>query len=326
MKINNSAIDFPIKYKKDCGFLGCNYFIKRSKSSKKEKIKYAILGLPFDNAVTNRKGAKYAPEAIRKASLMLCDAFHPYIISQKNRQTSPILPTCQLIDFGDLKISSAIAKMQKQINIKIYELIKKYHLISIGGDHSVTYPILKAYYQKNQKPLALVHFDAHCDTWRTHKNLKLNHGSWLYHAHKQGFIDIKKTIQLGIRSPGESEYLNYVSKNGGIIISAKDLRGFDGKALQPFIKRIQKILKNLPVYLSIDIDVLDPAFAPGTGTPETAGLTTNQLLTFIEELSLNYVGMDCVEVNPQFDYSEITSLAAANIIWTYICKNLQNTH
>ena len=133
-------------------------------------------------------------------------------------------------------------------------------------------------------------------------------------------------VQIGIRSAGERAARDYVQDQGGLIFTARSLRGLDGAGLQPVLQAIRTRLRALgdpPVYLSLDIDCLDPAFAPGTGTPEPGGMSTNQVLTLLEELApLPFVGMDCVEVAPAYDHAELTSYAAAHFVWTYLCGRL----
>jgi agmatinase len=166
----------------------------------------------------------------------------------------------------------------------------------------------------------LVHFDAHCDTWTDHFGEPSGHGTWTYEAMAEGLVSPMHTVQIGLRSSGERAAREYVQDQGGLIFTARQLRGLDGTALQPVIAEIVLRLKGRPCYITLDIDCLDPAFAPGTGTPEPGGLSSSQLLTFMEELSvLDCIGMDCVEVAPAYDHAELTSTAAATLVWTYLC-------
>jgi agmatinase len=180
-------------------------------------------------------------------------------------------------------------------------------------------PLLRAAHAQHGE-LALVHFDAHCDTWEDHFGEPSGHGTWTYEAINEGLVSPQHSVQIGLRSSGERAAREYVQDRGGLIFTARQLRGLDGAALQPFIAEIVHRLQGRPCYLTLDIDCLDPAFAPGTGTPEPGGLTSSQVLTFLEELSvLNLVGMDCVEVAPAYDHAELTSSAAATFVWTYLC-------
>ena len=147
----------------------------------------------------------------------------------------------------------------------------------------------------------------------------------MYEALQEGLIDPRRTVQFGIRSPATREIGNLVADRGGLIFTARQLRGLDGAALLgPVVRAVRERLAAAPVYLSLDIDCLDPAFAPGTGTPEPGGLSTGQVLTLLEELAdLQWVGMDLCEVAPAYDHAELTSNAAANFVWTYLCGRLR---
>jgi agmatinase len=194
----------------------------------------------------------------------------------------------------------------------------KHHCVFIGGDHSITLPLLRAA-KARYGQLALIHFDAHCDTWTDHFGEPSGHGTWTYEAIQEGLVDPARTVQIGIRSSGDRAAREYVQDQGGVIYTARSLRGKDGDGLATAISEIKARIGDGPVYLTLDIDCLDPAFAPGTGTPEPGGMTSAQVLTFLEELApLKWVGMDCVEVAPAYDHAELTSQAAAAFIWTYL--------
>jgi agmatinase len=197
----------------------------------------------------------------------------------------------------------------------------------LGGDHSVTLPLLRAYRAHLGRPLALVHFDAHCDTWTDHFGEPSGHGTWACEAMREGLVVPAATIQVGIRSSGVRAAREFVNDAGGRVFTARELRGLDGPSrLAPVIAEIRERIAaagSPPVYLTLDIDCLDPAFAPGTGTPEAGGLATSQVLTLIEELhDLPWAGMDCVEVAPPYDHAEITSCAAATFVWTYLAGRM----
>jgi agmatinase len=203
-------------------------------------------------------------------------------------------------------------------------LIRKQHMAWLGGDHSITLPLLRSYRQWLGRPLAVIHFDAHCDTWTDHFGEPSGHGTWVYEALQEGLVVNECFMQLGIRSAGQREAREYVRDQGGLIFDARSLRGLESaEQLAPMLQTMRERLAlhgNPPVYLSLDIDALDPAFAPGTGTPEPGGLTTNQVFTVLEELAgLPFVGMDCVEVAPPYDHAELSSYAAARFVWTYLC-------
>ncbi len=273
---------------------------------------FAVVGVPFDGAVTNRPGARFGPQEIRRASLMLCDGIHPWF---------GVSPLSLLGDSLDMRIPNAspLALVREQIQMQAAALMARHHCVFLGGDHSVTLPLLRAARAQHGE-LALVHFDAHCDTWQDHFGEPSGHGTWTYEAIAEGLVSPAHTVQIGLRSSGERAAREYVQDQGGLIFTARQLRGLDGAALEPVLASVLERIGQRPCYLTLDIDCLDPAFAPGTGTPEPGGLSSSQLLTLLEGLApLNMVGMDCVEVAPAYDHAELTSLAAATCVWTYLC-------
>ncbi len=273
---------------------------------------FALFGVPFDGAVTNRPGARFGPAEIRRASLMLCDGIHPHF---------NVSPTGWLGDALDLRLPnvSALTQVRELVEAQTAELMARHHCVVLGGDHSITLPLLRAAHRVHG-PLALVHFDAHCDTWTDHFEEPSGHGTWTREALQEGLVSPDRTVQIGLRSSGERATRDYVRDQGGLIFTARDLRGRDGEGLAPVIAQIRERVGQHPCYLTLDIDCLDPAFAPGTGTPEPGGLSSSQVMTFLEELAvLNLVGMDCVEVSPAYDHAELTSQAAAAFVWTYLC-------
>ena len=273
---------------------------------------FALMGIPFDGAVTNRPGARFGPQEIRRASLMLCDGLHPLF---------GVSPLEHLGDAHDMRLPNAspLAEVRAQIQAQAAALMAKHHCVFLGGDHSVTLPLLRAA-RAQFGELALVHFDAHCDTWTDHFGEPSGHGTWTYEAIREGLVSPMHTVQIGLRSSGERAAREYVQDQGGLIYTARQMRGLDGAGLQPLIAQILERLGDKPCYLTLDIDCMDPAFAPGTGTPEPGGMSSSQVLTFLEALApLNLVGMDCVEVAPAYDHAELTSNAAATLVWTYLC-------
>lgn len=283
---------------------------------KRGKHEFCVCGVPYDGAVTNRPGARFGPTAVRQASLMLCDGIHP---------EWDLAPNEYIGDALDMMLPNAGScnEVRAAIEKEAIELMKDFHCVFLGGDHSVTLALLRALKQAKypDTPIAMIHFDAHCDAWADHFGEPSGHGTWTKEALDEELVSAEHTVQIGIRSSGERSAREFVSDRGGIIYSAKSLRGRDGFTLEPMIAEIKDRLGDMPVYLTLDIDCLDPAFAPGTGTPEPGGLTSSQVLTFLEELSasLNFVGMDCVEVAPAYDQAELTSNAAATFVWTYLC-------
>jgi len=276
---------------------------------------FALVGVPFDGAVTNRPGARFGPGEVRRASLMLCDGLHPYF---------GVTPLGVLGDGADMRLPNAspLAEVRAIITARAQALMERHHCVFVGGDHSITLALLRAAHARHG-PLALLHFDAHCDTWTNHFDEPSGHGTWTYEAIAEELVDPTCCVQVGLRSSGDRAAREYVRDQGGLIFTARDLRGKDGAALQDVVAQIAQRLGNRKCYLTLDIDCLDPAFAPGTGTPEPGGLSSSQLLTLLEELAgLNTIAMDCVEVAPAYDHAELTSQAAAACIWTYLCGQI----
>lgn len=288
-----------------------NTFLKAPANGRSRR--FAVVGVPWDGAVTNRPGARFGPDAIRRASHMLCDGTHPFFDCS---------PLDQLTDLGDLALPNTdLCRMRAALEAAAPAIIATQHCCWLGGDHSITLPLLRAYRQHAGQPLALLHFDAHCDTWADHFGEPSGHGTWTREAIEEGLIDPAATVQIGIRSAADRAARNYVSDRGGLVIPARELRGLASAAqLADVIANIRNHLDgSRPTYLTLDIDCLDPAFAPGTGTPEPGGLSTAQVLAFIETLAdLPWIGMDCVEVSPPYDHAELTSNAAAHCVWTHL--------
>ncbi len=304
------------------GFLGLpitNLSISGSQSEQKSATgTFAVAGITWDGCVTNRPGARFGPNAIRQASHMLCGDEHPLF---------DVTPVDNTLDLGNLLLpNTSLESMRAALMPQASALIGQYEMVWLGGDHSITLPLLRAYYAHYKRPLACIHFDAHCDTWESHFGEPSGHGTWVYEAITEGLVDPKCFIQVGIRSSGERAAREFVTDQGGRIFTARELRGKDGAGLQSVIDEVrERMVKagNPPLYLSFDIDALDPAFAPGTGTPEVGGLSTAQAMTLLEAWhDLNWVGMDLCEVSPPYDYAELTSNAAATLIWTWLCGRI----
>ena len=280
---------------------------------------FGLAGVAWDGCVTNRPGARFGPRAIRQASHMLCDGIHPLF---------DLSPAEHLTDLGDLPLpNTSLSGMRAAMMPLIEPMIGAHHMAWLGGDHSITLPLLRAYRAHYGRPLAVIHFDAHCDTWEDHFGEPSGHGTWVYEAIQEGLVVKECFVQFGIRSAGQREARDYVADQGGLIFGARALRGLESPAqLSEILNQVFERMAthgHPPVYLSLDIDCLDPAFAPGTGTPEPGGMSSNQVFSLLEELApLNFVGMDCVEVAPAYDHAELTSYAAAQFVWTYLCGQL----
>lgn len=271
---------------------------------------FVILGAPVDCATTFRSGARMAPNAIRDASTMLTDGVHPLY---------PVDIQQHVGDAGDMPLPSGNTSAMLQMVESTISRYSNANIVTLGGDHSITTGILRAHAAKH-KQVAVVHFDAHCDTWPNHFDELHGHGTWMFDVIDENVIDASNVISIGIRSPADTTARNFLAVNGGTTISARQATKYDPALMASIIKTK---VGNLPTYLSLDIDCLDPAYAPGTGTPEIGGLSTMWLSEVIDELQhINWIGMDCVEVNPAYDQSQITSLAAATFVWQYLSMNI----
>ncbi len=268
----------------------------------------AVAGIPLDLGVTNRAGTRDGPAAIRRASRMLVDGAHPAT------QVDP--RAIGLIDAGDFPL--ALGDLARSLALIEQQAAGFAHLVALGGEHGITLPLLRALAKRTGGPLALVHFDAHCDTWPESFGQRFSHGQPFFHAIEEGIVDPRRMIQLGIRSPVEPETIAWTLGRGVTMLSAIDVH----EATPAMVAaRVREVVGNAPAYLSFDIDCLDPAFAPGTGTPECGGLATWQAQAILRRIGgLDFRGMDVVEVSPAYDAAEITALAAATVAWEYLCR------
>lgn len=280
-------------------YSGILSFMRVPYSQDLTNIDVAISGIAFDLAVTYRSGARLGPRAIRAASVQLAELLpYPWGFD--------ILDYLRVIDYGDCSLDphnpltikpSIMAHIKSIISNNVFPL-------TFGGDHYVTYPILCAMAEKYGKGLSLIHFDAHCDTWADSSEESLNHGTMFYKAINNGIIDAKKSVQIGIRTWNDDCM-------GTNILDAAWVHD---NGWQQTVDRVKAVVGNNLVYLTFDIDCLDPAFAPGTGTPVAGGLSTHQALSIIRNLAgINLIGADVVEVAPSYDHAEITALAGAHI-------------
>ncbi|GGB12980.1 agmatinase [Agarivorans gilvus] len=257
-----------------------------------------ITGLPFDLATTGRSGARLGPDAVRRASVNLAWEEKRWPWDFK------LLERLKLVDAGDLVFDCG-EQQQFTERLEAYAdslLSAGKTMLSFGGDHFVTLPLLRAH-AKHHGKMALLHFDAHTDTYSA--GSRYDHGTMFYHAPKEGLIDPNHSVQVGIRTDYTREGHPFT------VINADQANNL---SIEQVISQIRQQLSDLPVYLSFDIDCLDPAYAPGTGTPVAGGLSSNRVLQILRGLvGLNIVGMDVVEVSPSYDQSDITALAAATI-------------
>jgi len=272
----------------------------------------AIIGVPFDAGTSYRPGARFGPQAVRQASRQLRTNYHP------NYDVEPF-KVQQVADAGDITCNPFnIDEAIKQIEDGATDLLNKVgSIVTIGGDHTIALPLLRAVNKKCGQPVALVHFDAHLDTWDTYFGAPYTHGTPFRRAREEGLFLDDASMHVGIRGPLYSrDDLKEDEDLGFKIIHCDD---FQTQSINQIVKRIRDRVGDNPLYLSIDIDVLDPAHAPGTGTPEIAGMTSREMLNVLRGLSgMNLVSADVVEVAPAYDHAELTSTAAATIVYELI--------
>ena len=265
----------------------------------------AVAGVPFDSGVTYRPGARFGPAHIRQASRLL----RPY------NPALDVAPfgTQQVVDAGDIAcnpfdIAEAIGQIERAADGLSGD---GQRLVSLGGDHTVALPLLRSAVRRHG-PVALVHFDAHLDTWPTYFGARYTHGSMFRRAAEEGLFAPGHSAHVGIR--GSLYGAGDLDEDAGMGFRVFSCPDIDDAGVAEVIARLREQVGDRPVYLSIDIDVLDPAFAPATGTPETAGLNSRELMRLIRGFDgANLIGADIVEVAPAYDHAEITGVAAANL-------------
>jgi agmatinase len=237
---------------------------------------------------------------------MLTDGAHP--------QSFVDPATLPLADIGDFDL--ALGDLKASLDLIEAQAGNLTHLVALGGEHGITLPLLRALKQRRGAP-ALIHFDAHVDTWPENFGQVYAHGTVFHHAIKEGLVQPNRMVQIGIRSPLARTVHEWTAAQGVTMIMAGEVHELGPVAV---VKRIREIVGKEEVYLSFDVDALDPAFAPGTGTPEIGGLASWQAQAILRRLDgLAFVGMDVVEVAPPYDLAEITALAAATMAWEYLC-------
>ncbi|HUB12213.1 MAG TPA: agmatinase [Acetobacteraceae bacterium] len=267
---------------------------------------FVVAGIPLDIGTTNRPGAREAPAAVRRASRMLTDGDHPSFWNQP--------ASFDLADIGDFRIM--LGDIAGTLRLIEQQAAGVRHLLALGGEHGITLPLLRALAKRLGGPLALVHFDAHVDTWPDNFGQRYAHGSVFYHAIEEGLVDPHRMIQIGIRSPVQRDVWDWTLGHGVTVLTAQDVHASNPAAVAG---KIRAVVGDAPAYLSFDIDALDPAFAPGTGTPEIGGLASWQAQAILRQLrNVAFAGMDVVEVAPAYDVAEITALAAATVVWEYL--------
>ncbi len=291
-------------------FAGLSTFARLPRIDEVSHIDVAVLGVPFDSGVSYRPGARFGPSHIRDSSRLL----RPYNPAQ---DVEPF-KSQQVVDAGDLgcnpfNIDEAISTIQVGARALLSQGAR---LMTIGGDHTIALPLLREMAAVHG-PISVVHFDAHLDTWNTYFGAPITHGTPFRRASEEGLLDLEGCMHVGIRGPlyGPQDLLDD-EHLGFAVITTDDIEQ-DG--VSTAIERMQARILDRPVYVSIDIDVLDPAFAPGTGTPEAGGMTSRELLRMVRAFAgMNLVSADLVEVAPAYDHAQITGIAASHVAYELI--------
>ena len=279
-------------------YAGVTSFMRRKYTQDLDGVDVVVTGVPLDTATTNRPGARFGPRAIRAASTIMAWE-KPY-----GMEFDPF-DKLAVIDYGDCYFDFGRPQtVPDAIEKHAYAIIDRGPgLLALGGDHFIAYPLLKAHVRKHGGPLSLLHFDAHSDTWADEEG-RIDHGTMFHFAAKDGLVDPATSVQIGLRTTNPDT----------MGFNVLDAPWVHENGIAATISEARKAVGDNPVYLTFDIDCLDPSYAPGTGTPVCGGLTTHQAIEIMRGLAgINIVGMDIVEVAPAYDVGEITALAAAHL-------------
>ncbi len=286
-------------------FAGPATFARLPRIDEVDRADIAVVGVPFDSGVSYRPGARFGPAHVRQSSRLL-RPYNPELAMEP-------FGVAQVVDAGDIACNPFdIAEAITQVEAAATALLAgTERLLTLGGDHTIALPLLRAVAKKHG-PVAVLHFDAHLDTWDTYFGAPYTHGTPFRRASEEGLIDLEHSLHVGIRGPlysaddlPDSERLGFAT----IHCAEVELQG-----LAAAVDRMRARLGDAPVYVSVDIDVLDPAHAPGTGTPEAGGLTSRELLVMLRSLAdHDVVSADIVEVAPAYDHAELTGIAAAHV-------------
>lgn len=285
-------------------FAGATSFLRRTYTKDLTGVDLAVTGVPFDQAVSHRAGTRFGPRAIREASsLMPYDPPFGWPVSP--------LEDITMIDYGDLAFDyAAVADFPDRLTAHVRTILAAgAGSLVLGGDHYITYPVLKAHAELSG-PMSVIHFDAHSDLWPDDNPARIDHGTMLYKAVRDGLVDPGRSIQVGIRTTTD----DYLGVN---VITARQAHEAGVAAV---VARIREVVGDRPTYLTFDIDALDPAFAPGTGTPVWGGLASWQAAAMLRDLAgINLKGGDVVEVSPPYDPTGATAIAGAHVAYDIAC-------
>lgn len=291
-------------------FSGISTFMRARPTRDLTDVEVAILGVPYDASVTNRTGCRFGPRKIREVSSMIWGYHTKFGVTP--------MRDLNVIDYGDVDVipTDAVANLA-QIQDAIKAIVGAGVIpVTLGGDHSITFPILREVARKQGQRLSVIHFDSHMDTWEGTHGQRYSHATPFRRAIEEGLINTTEYVQIGIRGPEESP---------ADVQDALDLGAYIIPIERVMDDGVPAVLREVwdrihgPVYVSLDIDVADPAYAPATGTPEVGGLTSYQLLQLVRGLrGMRFVGFDVVEVSPPYDHADITSILAANLAFEFL--------
>ncbi|WP_345472864.1 agmatinase [Glutamicibacter ectropisis] len=292
-------------------YAGAGTYARLPRLDQVENADIKIIGVPFDTGVSYRPGARFGANHVRESSRLI----RPY---NPATDTSPFAQS-QVVDAGDLAVNPFnINEAIETIQDEALELTADgSSLVTIGGDHTIALPLLRAASQRAGAPVAMLHFDAHLDTWDTYFGAEYTHGTPFRRAVEEGILDTEAICHVGTRGPlyGKKD-LEDDKRFGFGIVTSSDVY-YQG--VREIVDKLRDRIGNRPLYISVDIDVLDPAHAPGTGTPEAGGITSRELLEILRGLrGLNIVGADIVEVSPAYDHAELTGVAASHVTYDLI--------
>ncbi|MDH4555965.1 agmatinase [Pseudomonas sp. BN417] len=285
-------------------------FMRAPLAESLDDIDIGLIGVPFDGGTSFRPGARLGPRGIRQQSCLMRTRNHATGVAP--------FEACRIKDLGDVFIEKMYDIESAHACIERYyqEVCAKYIVpLTVGGDHSITYPIFKALAKR--APIGMIHIDAHTDTWDSLYGSKFFHGAPFRRAVEDGLLDPRRTIQIGIRGPEHSGTPNFSLECGMRVIFIEE---FDELGVEGVLQEVRRVVGDGPTYISFDVDGLDPAFAPGTGTPEAGGISMREALRLIKGLrGLNLIGGDVVEVAPDLDPTGITALNAATLMFEMLC-------
>ena len=300
----------PVDASANPRYSGIATFARLPRIEDVERADIAVVGIPFDSGVSYRPGTRFGPSHVRESSRLL----RPYNPAQ---DVSPF-ELAQVVDAGDIPVNPIdLTEPVTEVETAARALgEQEQRIVTIGGDHTVALPLLRAVAAKHG-PVAVLHFDAHLDTWDTYFGAPITHGTPFRRASEEGLIDLTASCHVGTRGPLYSKQdLEDDARLGFSIVSSEYI---EEHGVEAGIQRILQRVGDRPLYVSIDIDVLDPAHAPGTGTPEAGGLTSRELLRILRALrDRDIVGADVVEVSPAYDHAQMTGIAASHVVYELV--------